>query len=270
MSSPTFKLAAALVALSIASVPAGAVEGTPEADPTLLARSAFKAYVSGDVKRALADYRAAADLGHVGALWKVARIYENGEDGEPRTLAAYQTYRELAERHGDIPPRSRNAVFVADAFVALGRMLDRGIGNRVAPNRAAAASAFFQAASYFGDPEGQFRLGRMLMADGADDREVFLRGVRWLKLAADKGHAGAIALLGDTLFVGRHVDPNPVLGLSMMKRAQNLAGPMRREWITDLHEKANIAADDDVRDAATKLAEAEIARSGQSADRAMP
>ena len=270
MYSPTSSFAGVLIALALSVAPAGAVEGTPEGDPALLARSAFKAYVSGDVKRALADYRAAADLGHVGALWKVARIYEKGESGEVRTLAAYQTYSELAEMYGDVPPRDPNAVFVADAFVALGRILDRGIGNRVAPNRAAAASAFFHAASYFGDPEGQFRLGRMLVSDGRGDPQVFRRGVRWLKLASDKGHAGAIAMLGDILFAGKHVDANPVLGLSMLKRARNLAGSMRRQWIADLHEKADAAADGDVRDAATKLAEAEIARSGQSGSQAMP
>lgn len=260
MSSPiSSMLRVVLVALGLlVAGQAQAVEGTPEGDPQALARSAFTAYVGGDVSRALADYRAAADLGHVGALWKVARIYEHGETGEPRPVEAYKTYVELAHRHGNIPPRARDAVFVADAFVALGRTLEVGLPNLLPSDRGAAAAAYFHAAGYFGDPEGQFRLGRMLVTDGADDPNVYRRGVRWLKLAADTEHAGAEALLGNILFMGANVDRNRVLGLSMLARARHLAGPAKRDWIERLYQRAFEDADDDVRRTALALAEREL------------
>ena len=265
MSSPIsrFGVAAVLAAAIAGAAPALAVQGTPEGDPLALARTAFTAYVAGDIQRALANYRAAADLGHVGALWKVARIYENGEIGQPRPHEAYKAYAELAKRHGDISPQARDAVFVANAFVALGSMLANGVGGAVPANRAAAASAYFHAASYFGDTEGQFRLGRMLTVDGADDPDVFRRGVRWLKLAADERHPGAIAMLGGILFDGRHVNQNEVLGLSMLTMARRLAASDRRTWIDKMQQRAYEAASEDVRRTATALAKTELNGSAQ-------
>ena len=259
MSTRTFRRAVVSFAAAATFVgSAFAIEGTPEGDPVALARSAYAAYVSGDVQRSLADYRAAADLGHVGALWKLARIYENGEVGERRPHEAYKAYAELVSRHGSVPPRARDAVFVSSAFVSLGRMHELGIPGELPANPSVAASAYFQAASYFGAPEGQFQLGRMLIANGASAPDVFRRGVRWLKLAADKNHTGAIALLGNILFEGIHVEPNAVLGLSMLYRAKQSAPSQSRSWIDRMYAEASEAAEENVRRAAIALAKREF------------
>ena len=231
------------------------------ANAAALFSSAFTAYAAGEKLRALEDYRAAADLGHIGALWKVGRMHELGDGVEPDAFEAFRSYRALARLHGNIPPNDRDAVFVASAFVALGRYLQAGIEGRLETDLASARATFFYAASYFGDREAQYRLGRMLV-DGIGGPPNPTQGVRWLKLAADKRHIGATAVLGELLFDGRYVQAKPVLGLSMLTRARQLARDEERVWIEEMQERAFAAASEEVRRQAVELAEAELTGTG--------
>ena len=227
------------------------------AEASALFSSAFTAYAAGEKARAFDAYRAAADLGHIGALWKVGRIYELGDGAEADAFEAFRAYRALARLHGDIPPKDRDAVFVASAFVALGRYLESGIGSRLERDPAQARGTYFYAASYFGDREAQYRLGRMLI-DGVGGPPLPAQGVRWLKLASDKGHVAAVAVLGELLFDGRYVSARPVLGLSMLTRARRLAAEDQKAWIEPMQERAFAAASEEVRRQAVELAEAEL------------
>ena len=237
------------------------ISAAARAEAASLFASAFTAYAAGEKDKALEAYQSAAELGHIGALWKVGRMYEVGDGIDVDAFEAFRSYRTLATLHGNIAPNDRDAVFVASAFVSLGRYLLSGIGERLAADPISARDTFFYAASYFGDREAQYRVGRM-MVDGVGGDPLPRQGVRWLKLASDKGHIGATAVLGELLFDGRYVRQRPVLGLSMLTRARQLARDEEREWIEELQERAFAAASEEVRRRAVESAEAELTGEG--------
>ena len=219
--------------------------------------NAFAAYSEGDKSGALALYRSAADKGHIGALWKIGRMYATGDGIEPDPAQAFVAYQQMAQRHGNIPPNDRDAVYVASAFVSLADMLRTGVDGSVEADAAAARNVYFYAASYFGNREAQYALGRMFLA-GEGGPESSRQAARWLKLAADKGHIAAEAVLGEMLFDGNGVKRRPTLGLSMLTRARHFARGEEREWIAEMQERAFSAATEEVRRAATEIAAGQI------------
>jgi hypothetical protein len=73
-----------------------------------------------------------------------------------------------------------------------------------------------------------------------DNRE----GIRWLFLAADKGHLQARALLGQALFSGREgFQAQRARGLMWLTLARQAAIDSKKDkWIIDLYEKAVASA----------------------------
>lgn len=228
-SSAALFLAAALVA-----APAGA-QGVrePASDPASLFAAAFSAYAAGNVRVALERYRDAAALGHLPASWKLARMYESGEGVERSDVLAHDTYRAIARRYGSIAPGDRDAVYVASAFVHLGDYARRGIEGHAEPDPVLARRAYFYAATYFGDADAQFELGRMLLR-GEGGEASPRNGLRWLKSAADKGDARASAVLGAALHRGEGTPARPVDGLAMVLRAADEVREADREWVAAL------------------------------------
>ena len=112
---------------------------------------------------------------------------------------AVANWRPLAEK-GD-----------ADAAFNLGQAYRLGRG--VATNLGA-AQTWFERAARKGHLDAQTTLGLMLFENG--DRSG---GVRWLKLAAEKGEARASLIYGTALFNGDGVKRDPVLGYAYVSRA---------------------------------------------------
>src|SRR6202048_3893579 len=108
--------------------------------------------------------------------------------------------------------------------------------------------AFPFAATTFGDANPQYNLARMHL-DGAGVDKDGREAIRWLFLAADKGHLQAEALLGQTLFTGRDgVRPQRALGLMWLTLAREAAIDSKKDkWIIDLYDKAMAAANEDDR-----------------------
>ena len=219
-----------LAALVAVAPPAFAQQGSVRADPTALFASAFSAYSAGDPALALDRYRQAAELGHLPARWKLARMYEGGDGIERSPEAAYHTYRSIAARFGSIRPRDRDAVYVASAFVRLGDYQRNGVPGVLEPDPVAARRSFFYAAGYFGDATAQFELGRMLLTGEGGPKDV-RNALRWLKSAADKDDVGATALLGSALVHGEGIVARPVEGMSMILKASENAREADRPWI---------------------------------------
>ena len=259
----TLTVVAVLAGSSFAVVPNGPFGTTPSIaqvvadDPASMFTAAFNAYSQGEKEEALRLYRIAADLGHIGALWKLGRMYASGDGVDENPYEAYSIYQSMAQRHGDIPPNDRDAVFVASAFVTLAEYLRAGIEGQFRADDVAARNVYFYAASYFGDREAQYQLGRMLLNGEGGDADS-LQAARWLKLASDKGHVAASAVLGEMLFDGNGVRARPTLGLSMLTRARHFARGDEREWIMEKQERAFAAATEEVRRAATEIASGEI------------
>jgi len=111
----------------------------------------------------------AASKGHAMAQWKLARMYSEG-NGLPRDdLKAFEFYKAIVDAHGEDSPDMPQARFVSSALVALGSYYLSGIPNsRIRPDQGRAAEMFQYAATYFGDSDAQYNLGRLYLDGGAE------------------------------------------------------------------------------------------------------
>jgi uncharacterized protein len=113
----------------------------------------------------------------------------------------------------------------------------------------------------FGDANAQYNLARMHF-EGAGVKKDSREGIRWLFLAADKGHLRAQALRGQTLFSGREgVRPQRALGLMWLTLARKAAIDSKKDkWIIDLYEKAVASANNEDRQDALAYLEDHLKR----------
>ena len=220
-------------------------------------RSGTQSIMSGDVKAGVAALDYAAANGHVVAQWKLGRMYADGEGVTRNDYRAFQYFRDIVENHADDTPSTQQARFVANAFVALGQYYLDGIANSPITSDAEKARQMFQySASYFGDADAQYNLGRLYL-DG-DSKDIKL-AARWLQRAATKGQHQAQALLGDMLFKGELVPRQAARGLMWLTLASDAAA-VQETWIRDLHDQAFKQATDEERQAALTYIERRLGR----------
>ena len=109
---------------------------------------------------------------------------------------------------------------------------------------------FRHAASYFGDPEAQYQVGRMYL-EGTGTPKDAVQAARWLRLAADMGQRNAQALLGAMLFKGTDVSRQAAMGLFWLTVAKDAVakegGGPDDKWITDTYASAFAQATEDER-----------------------
>jgi len=136
------------------------------------------------------------------------------------------------------------AYIMADAFVALGHYYLTGIPNSaVVQDTARAREMFTYAASYFGDADAQYQLGRLYLDGTPSDPH---QAARWFQLAATKGDCRAEAVLGDMLFQGKHVPRQTARGLMWLTLSKDCAGP-EENWVKPLYDNTLHRASDDER-----------------------
>jgi len=185
--------------------------------------------------KALEDLQRQAAQGHTGSQWMLARMYAAG-DGVPQDdHRAFLYYLQIANANAEIPKEDPRARFVASAFVAVGQYYLDGIPNVMKPDPGQARQIFEYAASYFGDADGQYRLGRLHLEGTATPKDPKLAS-RWLNLAAEKGQPRAEATLGWLLYKGESVQRNPATGLMWITLAHD-AAPSDK-WISDVYDAA--------------------------------
>jgi TPR repeat protein len=186
----------------------------------------------------------AAEQGRTAAQWKLGRMYADGAGVPLDDMRAVDYFSTIAHTHAEEPPGSPQAHIVANAFVALGRYYLTGIPNSdIKSDSSRARQMFAYAASYFGDADAQFELGRLYL-DGnpADVHEA----ARWFLLAATKGQCRAEAALGDILFRGQYVPRQAARGLMWLTLGRDCAGP-EETWVSSLYDDAFRRASDDER-----------------------
>ncbi|MGI6244742.1 MAG: tetratricopeptide repeat protein [Pseudochelatococcus sp.] len=204
-------------------------------------RSGIRDYNAGDKAGAVRALQYAAMQGHTVSLWKLGRMFAEGDGVDHDDLKAFEYFSQIADRYADESPGTRQAPFVSSAFVALGGYFLEGIaGSYVKPDISRAVDMFQYAASYYGDPDGQYALARLYL-EGQGVPKDARQGARWLKLAAEKGHRQAQALLGNLLIMGQGVPRHPGLGLMWLTLARDASDADKDAWITELHDK-NFAA----------------------------
>lgn len=225
--------------------------------PWAVFKFGFSAYKSGHKEQAVEAYRYAAENGQIGARWKLARMYAQG-DGVPRNdYEAFKFFNEIAQQ--DVEPGSPDESYVSDALVALGDYMRIGIpGSPVRANPAAAQEFYMRAAANYRNPAAQYEMGNMFLKGEGGMKASIRQAGRWFQLAAEKGHAGAQATLGNLLFQSGKV----VRGLAMMTAALERANPIDRVWIRSMQEEAFSLAGESDRRTAIALAE-DILTKGQ-------
>ncbi len=235
--------------LGFAPEPAFAFDGTTTPSTALLApgdglRGAGRTPDGEEKAKALTALEYAADQGHLAAQWKVGRMYADG-DGVPQDdMRAFNYFSQIANTHPDESPGTPQARFVANAFVALGRYYLAGIPNStIKPDAARARAMFAYAASYFGDADAQYQLGRLYLDGTPSDP---LAAARWFQLAATKGDCRAEAVLGDLLFRGQRVPRQAARGLMWLTLSKDCAGS-EETWVKPLYDNAFHRASDDER-----------------------
>ncbi len=216
-------------------------------------RSGTQALREGRTQQGISDLQYAAERNVLGALWKLGRIYADGEGVPMNKARAYEYFRRLTLLYGDDSAGTSFAPYVAKAFVNLGEYYLEGIPGTLVADPARARDMFRYAASYFGDGEAQYFLGRQYL-HGKGVQKDPIQAARWLSLAAEKGDPRAQALLGHMLFKGDEVGRQAARGLFWLIVAKDGASP-NEAWITDMYTSALAQANEGDRTLAHKYLE---------------
>jgi hypothetical protein len=243
-------------ATPLAAVPVPSLTVPPRSvvpSPYEAFRSGTQALRQGRTDQAVTDLEYAADQGVPGALWKLGRMYADGDGLPTNKTRAYDYFRRLTMMYGDDSPDTPHARFVANAFVTLGQYYLDGIPGALKSDHHLAREMFRYAAAYYADPEAQYHLGRLyLSGEGAPKDSI--QAARWLRLSAEKGDHRSQALLGGMLFKGEGVLRQAARGLFWLILAKDGAGP-DEGWITDMYANALAKADEGDRTLAHKYLE---------------
>lgn len=205
-------------------------------------RRGIQHYNAGDKVGAVRALQFAATQGHTVSLWKLGRMFAEGDGVDHDDLKAFEYFSQIADRYADESPGTRQAPFVSSAFVALGGYFLDGIPNTyVKPDISRAVDMFQYAASYYGDPDGQYSLARLYLEGNGVPKDA-RQAARWLKLAAGKGHHQAQAILGNLLVSGDGVPRQAGLGLMWLTLARDATATEsdaanKDAWINELHDK---------------------------------
>ena len=216
-------------------------------------RSGTQALRLGNTAQALTELEYAAEQGVPAAIWKLGRMYADGDGVNVNKARAYDYFRRLTATHGDDSAGTPNARYLANAFVTLGLYHLDGISGKLQADPNVAREMFRYAAAYYADPEAQYQLGRLyLLGKGAPKDAI--QAARWLRLSANKGDHRAQALLGGMLFKGEEVSRQAALGLFWLIVAKDAAGP-DETWITEMYASALAQASEGDRALAGKYLE---------------
>ena len=112
------------------------------------------------------------------------------------------------------------------------------------PDTVRARDMFAHAASYFGDADAQYQLGRLYLDGSPSDPR---QAARWFQLAATKGDCRAEAVLGVMLFQGQLVPRQAARGLMWLALARDCVDTEEDDWIKPLYKDAFHRANDDER-----------------------
>jgi TPR repeat protein len=197
----------------------------------------------------------AAEGGHPVAQWKLGRMYADGDGVMQDDLRAFEYFSRIANAHAEDSPSEPQSAVVANAFVALGRYYLNGIPNsKIKSDPERAREMFSYAASYFGNADAQYDLGRLYLNGGGTSRDDLRYGVRWLGLAAQKGQHQAQALLGQLLFKGDQLPRQVARGLMWMALACDGA-TADETWIKESYNQALAKSSPDDRAMAGEMLE---------------
>ena len=226
-------------------------------DPSQALRAGLADLKAGDADAAAAALTYAAEGGQDLARWKLGEMYADGQGVRQDDLKAYHYFNQMVEDYDEDQPDRRNLSAISNAFVAVGVYCLNGIPNsEVRPDPQRAHELFQYAATIFGDPNAQYNLAHMYTVGAGGLAKDNVAAVRWLAVAAQKGHAPSQALLGHMLFMGDGVPRQRARGLMWLEFAKDAAPAPSDAWIRDLYQHDLESANDSDRQAAAALHDA--------------
>ena len=218
--------------------------------PWAVFRFGFSAYKSGHKDKAVEAYRYAAENGQIGATWKLARMYAEGDGVTRDDYEAFKFFSEIVQQ--DVEPGSPEESYVSDALVALGAYMKSGIpGSPVEANAVAAQEYYMRAAANYRNPNAQFEIGKMFLSgEGGVKSSVRQAGA----VAAARRRKRPCRRAGDAR-QSAVPERQVVRGLAMMTAALERATPADRPWIRGMQEEAFSVAPEADRRTAISLAQ---------------
>jgi TPR repeat protein len=227
------------------------------ASPEQALRAGIDDLKAGDAVASVAALSYAAEGGQPIARWKLGEMYADGIGVARDDVKAYHYFNQLVEDYDEDAPDQRNRAAISNAFVAVGVYSLTGIPNGQVHADAERARELFQyAATTFGDPDAQYNLAHMYIVGAGGLAKDNITAVRWLVLAAEKGHRPSQALLGHMLFTGDGVSTQRGRGLMWLQIAKNGADGPKDEWIREVYQHDFVAANDEDRHVAAAMLDA--------------
>jgi len=155
--------------------------------------------VEKDLSNAFAWYQKAAEQGFVEAQFSLGVMYRNGEETPANDVQAFEWYKKAADSGH------------ATAQLIVAKMYDTGTGAAI--NKDLARNLYEISASQYG-ADSQFELAEFYLREGENSAAV-----EYYQLAADQGHAGAQAMLGEMHYQGKLVGQDDALALQLLELA---------------------------------------------------
>src|SRR6202162_4121036 len=226
-------------------------------DPKQALQAGITDLKAGDADASVRALTYAADSGQDLARWKLGEMYADGQGVRQDDLKAYPYFNQMVEDYDEDQPDRRNLSAISNAFVAVGVYCLNGIPNsEVRPDPQRAHELFQYAATIFGDPNAQYNLAHMYTVGAGGLAKDNVAAVRWLAVAAQKGHAPSQALLGHMLFMGDGVPRQRARGLMWLEFAKDAAPAPSDARIRGLYHRGLESASDSDRQAAAALHDA--------------
>ncbi len=190
----------------------------------------------------LKDLSAEVAKGDLPAQIEMGRRLAEGQGVKKDEGQAARHFQAVISQVGEIAARDKRAPLVATAFRYLAQFYRRGVVEAHIPaNPTFAFDLLHHAASYFGDPESQFELAKLLLAGDGVTKST-RTAAQWLLIASRKGHAPSQAYLGDMLWRGNGVKRVAGDGLGLLAIARRNALPEDKAWVGQMFETARSEA----------------------------
>ncbi len=207
----------------------------------------MSAYKNGQINQALSALRCAADMGSIGAHWKLGYIYAEGDGVPEDDYKAYNFFAYIVEKGADLG--SEDESYISDALVKLADYIKKGIPHSpVKPDPSYAVRLYMQAAMNYRNPKAQYYLGKIFLKGEGREKNL-VQAARWFQLSARKGNPLAQAMLGNMMLQAGNV----VRGTALLTVAYEKANVKDRNWIAPLQKHAFILCNESERRTAMSL-----------------
>ncbi len=231
--------ASTTITTSTQTTTAGSSASTPNAQSSseTIYQMGKNAYQSKNYTKAAEYYKQAAELGHVSAMYEIAKCYDNGIGISENPVTACEWYKKAAalghdgamyrlgtcyyEGRGVIKSYQTAANWYIesavagniDAMYALGNCYSKGEG---VTKNASWGFEWYKKAAQAGHADAMNAVGKQLY-----DTEAYTEAAVWLKKAAEAGNFESMYYLGDCYYVGNGVSKNQVIAYSWYAKAAN-------------------------------------------------